>query len=74
MKKNIFLLLLSAILYILSNGRIITKTAKTEIARRRTERERRSQEIQRALDAQYHRGYGISAYDGRRVTRVTCNA
>ncbi len=61
--KNI----LGAILYIMSNGRIVTSYASRKARQLRTEWSNHCNEIQHLLDEERERGWGFRYCDGRRI-------
>lgn len=56
----------SALIYRISGKRILTKTGREFLTRKRAEWERKAQEIQADLDKEHGRGWGIRVIDGQK--------
>ena len=57
----------AAVVLVLSGGRIATRTARREAARRRAAWSAHVEELQNELNAERSRGWGFRYCDGRRV-------
>lgn len=62
-----FAIIFGAAVLLLSGGRIVTRTARLEAARRRAAWTARAESIQAELDAERARGWGFRYCDGRRI-------
>jgi len=60
-------MMLSGLLLRLSNGRIVTRTARRVLRERKAKWMKKCEQMQIALDEERARGWGFRYIDGRRV-------